>query len=105
MPSEKGQVPEGWRSSSQGSKPNPNFHLMNKLSRIGPHNVLQSSLIDTVFYLLVKNNKGRESWVGFKTEGGLLLKVSSFENEGLLERGRRNRGFKILFFFFFASQM
>ena len=73
---------------------------MNKLSRIGPHNVLQSSSIDTVFYLLVKNNKGRGGWVGFKTEGGLLLKLSSFEKEGLLERGRLNRGFKILLLLF-----
>ena len=27
--------------------------------------------------------------------GGLLLKLSSSEKEGLLERGGRNRGFKI----------
>ena len=31
-----------------------------------------------------------------KTEGGLLLKLSSSEKEGLLERGGLNRGFKIL---------
>ena len=50
MPSEKAQVQEGWRSSSRGSKTNPNFQLVNKPSWIGPHKVLQSSLIDTVFY-------------------------------------------------------
>ena len=69
MPSEKAQVQEGWRSSSGGSKTNPNFHLVNKPSRIGPHEVLQSSLIDTIFYLLVKNNKGRGGEVGVKRRG------------------------------------
>ena len=34
--------------------------------------------------------------MGVKTEGGLLLKLSSSEKEGLLERGGLNRGFKIL---------
>ena len=70
---------------------------MNKLSRIGPHEVLQSSLIGTVFYLLVKNNEGR--WGGGKTEGrgeGFLLKLSSSEKEGLLEGGGLNKGFKTL---------
>ena len=66
------------KKSSRGSETNPNFHLVNKPSRIGPLKVLQSSLIYTVFYLLVNNNKGR---------GGLLLKLSSSEKEGLLERG------------------
>ena len=101
MPSEKAQVREGWRSSSRGSKTNPNFHLVNKPSRIGPHEVLQSSLIDTDFYLCVKNNEGRGRGVGVKTEGGLLLKLSSCEKEGLLERGGLNRGFKILLLLFF----
>ena len=32
---------------------------MNKLSRIGPREVLQSSLINTGYHLLVKNNKKR----------------------------------------------
>ena len=69
----KAQVQEGWRSRSRESKTNPHFHLVNKPSRIGPHDVLQLSLIDTVFYLLEKNNKGRGDGVRFKTEGGLLL--------------------------------
>ena len=44
--------------------------------------------------------------MGVKTDGGLLLKLSSSEKEGLLERGGLNRGFMILLllFFFFASQ-
>ena len=33
--------------------------------------------------------------VGVKTERGLLLKFSSSEKEGLLERGELNRGFMI----------
>ena len=78
---------------------------MNKPSRIGPYKVLQLSLID-VFYLLVKNYKGRGGGVGVKTEGGLLLKLSSSGKEGLLERGGLNSGFKILsLLFFFASEM
>ena len=106
MPSEKAQVQEGWRSSSRGSKTNPNFQLVNKPSWIGPHKVLQLSLIDTVFYLLVKNKKRREGGMGVKREGGLLLKLSSTEKEGLFERGGLNRGFKmLLLLFFFASQM
>ena len=33
---------------------------------------------------------------GVKREGGLLLKLSSTEKEGLFERGSLNRGFKML---------
>ena len=33
--------------------------LVNKPSRISPHKVLQSWLINTVYHLLVKNNQGR----------------------------------------------
>ena len=101
MPSEKAQVQEGWRSSSRGSKTNPNFQLVNKPSWIGPHKVLQLSLIDTVFYLLVKNKKRRGGGMGVKREGGLLLKLSSTEKEGLFERGGLNRGFKMLLLLFF----
>ena len=86
MPSEKAQV-EGWRSSSQGSKTNLNFQLVNKPSWIGPQKVLELSLIDTVFYLLVKNKKrGGGGGMGVKREGGLLLKLSSTEKKGLFER-------------------
>ena len=45
-----------FRSCSLGSESNPNFQMVNKLSRISPHKVLQSWLINTVFHLLVKNN-------------------------------------------------
>ena len=96
MPSEKAQVQEGWRSSSRGSKTNPNFQLVNKPSWIGPHKVLQLSLIDTVFYLLVKNKKRGVGGMGVKREGGLLLKLSSTEKEGLFERGGLYRGLKML---------
>ena len=34
--------------------------------------------------------------VGVKQRRGLLLKLSSSENEGLLERGGLDKGFKIL---------
>ena len=34
----------------------------------------------------MKNNKGRVGGLGVKTEGDLLLKLSSSEKEGLLER-------------------
>ena len=33
--------------------------LVNKPSRISPHEVLQSWLINTIYHLLVKNNQGR----------------------------------------------
>ena len=45
-----------FRSCSLGSESNPNIQMVNKLSRIRPHKVLQSWLINTVFHLLVKNN-------------------------------------------------
>ena len=51
MPSEKAQVQEGWRSSSWGSKTNPNFQLVNKPSWIGPYKVLQLSLIDSLLFI------------------------------------------------------
>ena len=86
------------KKSSRGSETNPNFHLVNKPSRIGPLKVLQSSLIYTVFYLLVNNNKGRRGGMGIKTkEGGLIVKAFFLWKGGLIrERGRLNRGFKIL---------
>ena len=37
-----------------------------------------------------------------KTEGDLLLKLSSSEKEGLLEGGGLNRGFQILLLLFFC---
>ena len=101
MPSEKAQVREGWRSSSRGSKTNPNFQLVNKSSWIGPQKALQFSLIYTVSYLLVKNKKRGEGGMGVKKDGGLLLKLSFTEKEGLFERGGLKRGFKMLLLFFF----
>ena len=49
---------EVMQACSRGSKTNPNFRLVNKPSRISPHEVLQSWLINTVYYSFVKNNKG-----------------------------------------------
>ena len=92
MPSQKAQVQER-------SETNPNLQLVNKPSWIGPHKVLQLSLIDTVFYLLVKNKKrggGGRGGMGVKREGGLLLKLSSTEKEGLFERGGLYRGLNML---------
>ena len=43
----------------------------NKPSWISSHKVLQSSLINTVYHLLVKNNQGRGGG-GVNREGGLL---------------------------------
>ena len=60
--------------STRRIKKNPNFQLVNKPSRIGPHKVLQLSLIVTVFYLLVKNKKRGEVGWGLK-ERGLIVKT------------------------------
>ena len=45
---------EVMQACSRGSKTNPNFLLVNKPT------VLQSWLINTVYYSFVKNNKGEE---------------------------------------------
>ena len=70
-------------SRSRGSKANPNFQLVNKLSWISPREVLQSWLINTVYHLLVKNNKGEGrgrliNFLPLKT-GGLLRRWGLFE--------------------------
>ena len=39
--------------------------------------------------------------MGVKRDGGLLLKLSSCEKEGIFERGGPNRGFKMLLLLFF----
>ena len=39
--------------------------------------------------------------MGVKRDGGLLLKLSSTEKEGLFERGSLNGGFKMLLLLFF----
>ena len=40
--------------------------------------------------------------MGVKREGGLLLKLSPTEKEGLFERGGLNRGFKMLLLLVFC---
>ena len=53
----------------------------------------------------MKNNKGREGEVGFKTQGGFLLKLSCSEKEGLLESGGLMENLRYCYYWFFASQM
>ena len=60
----------GWTSCSRGSKTNPNVQLVNKLSWISSHEVLQLRLINTVYHLFVKDNKGEGR--GLKRDGGLV---------------------------------
>ena len=48
-----------------------NMLLNNPQSHISPNEVLQSWLINTVYHLLVKNNKGEERG-GLKERRGLL---------------------------------
>ena len=53
--------------------------VVNKPSRISPHEVLQSWLINTFYHLLVKDNKG---------EGGRLLTPFPWKGGGVIrERG------------------
>ena len=54
-----------------------------RLVWISPHRVLLSLLINTVYYLLVNDNKGREG--GLKKRGSYQL--SSPEKEGLMREG------------------
>ena len=49
-----------------------NMLLNNPQSQISPNEVLQSWLINTVYHLLVKNNKGEERRGGLKERRGLL---------------------------------
>ena len=51
---------------------------MNKAAWISPHKVLQLLLINTVYHLLVNNNKG---------EGGGHINYLHLKREGLLEAG------------------
>ena len=54
-----------FRSCNRGSESNPNFHLVNKSSRVSPHEVLRQWLINTVYNFLVMNNQGRGNNRGF----------------------------------------
>ena len=62
---------KNWRLCNRGSNTNLNFQLLNKASWISLHEVLQSRLINTVYHLLVKNNKGDGK--GGKRDGGGLI--------------------------------
>ena len=64
---------------SQGSK-------IAESTRISPHEVLQSWLINTVYHLLVKNNKGEERGGGLKEKRGLLTFFAWKEGGDLFER-------------------
>ena len=59
----KAQVQEVGGNAAEDQKQNLNFQLANKPSWVSPKEVLQSRLIDTVYHLLVNNDKG---------EGGLI---------------------------------
>ena len=70
----KAQVQEvGGRAAEDWSKANhAELVVVNKPSRISPHEVLQSWLIsNAVYHLLLKNNKGKGK--GLKREGGLVF--------------------------------
>ena len=57
----------------------PNFQLVNKPSRISTKEILRSWLINTVYHLLVKSNKGGERGRGLNENGAYLL---SFPEKG-----------------------
>ena len=57
----------------------PNFQLMNKPSRISTKEILRSWLINTVYHLLVKSNKGEERGRGLNENGAYLF---SFPEKG-----------------------
>ena len=78
-----------FRSWNRGSVSHPNFQLVNKPSRISPHEILQSWLISTVYNLLVKNNWEREG--GLDREGALINFVPLKRGGGLI-RGRGQVG-------------
>ena len=97
---------------------NSELHLVNKPSRISPHEFLQSWLIYTVYIYYWRIIRGGEGG-----GGGLLEGVGSFERGGLMENLRykrqayafwpfkdrregRNNFFSLLFsfFFFFSSR-
>ena len=57
----------------------PNFQLVNKPSRISTKEILRSWLINTVYHLLMKSNKGEERGRGLNENGAYLL---SFAEKG-----------------------
>ena len=57
MQNGKAQVQEVGVHAAKDPKTNLNFQHVNKPSRISPNEILQSRLINTVYHLLVKNNK------------------------------------------------
>ena len=72
--------------------------INNKPSWISPQEILQSRLINTVYHLLAKNNKGkgRGAW-----EGGLINFLPQkrrrlLERRRLFEKGWLNRGFTVI---------
>ena len=71
-----------------GSKTNPTFEHVNKQSRISPNEVLQSWL-NTVYHLLVRNDKGEERGAPKREEELInflrLKRGSLFERGGLIE--------------------
>ena len=79
---------------------------INHPGSVSPQEGLQSSLIDTVFYLLVRNNKGRGGGVGVKRDGGLLLKGGIIRKRGFnLREGGSVEDLRYCYYWFFVSQM
>ena len=72
--------------------------IKHKPSWISPHEILQSRLINSVYHLLAKNNKGegRGAW-----EAGLINFLTQkrrrlLERRRLFEKGWLNRGFTVI---------
>ena len=66
------QVKEGWRTCSWGSESHPNFQLVNKPSRISPHEHKQSWLIIKSIIYLSRIIREGEGWGALIERGGLL---------------------------------
>ena len=64
----------------ENEKVNPNIQLVNKPSQISPHEVLQSLLINTVYHLLVNDNKGEWciNFISLKRLGRALFSRKRF---------------------------
>ena len=81
----KSSSTRSWRLCNRGSNTNSNFQPLNIPSWVGPHEVLQSRLINTVYHSLVKNNKGEGR--GLKRDGGGLINFLPLRKGVLIREG------------------
>ena len=91
----KSSSTRSFRSCSRRSESNPNFQLVNRPSRISPHQVL-TVVID--YYLLVKNNQGQGgggALIQREVINFLPLKRGAFQREEAYLSGGLNRGVKV----------